>query len=122
MGSYTDTVTPGGSGTLTLINNVDYWPAAKKELLEGLVTSIAKKRMNNPNTWRRLDKITERFNPKGVGSGERNRIMEQRRKAMFSILPREASRHRRRDRFPRRGCTAKARRGADPNVVVRDQW
>lgn len=62
MGSYIDTVTPGGSGTLTLINNVDYWPAAKKELLEGLVTSIAKKRMNNPNTWRRLDKITERFN------------------------------------------------------------
>jgi len=62
VGWFVDTVTRGGNGSVELINRVPYWPDKKRIALENVVHGIARKRLDNPRTWRGLDKLAARFN------------------------------------------------------------
>jgi len=61
-GHYVDTTTRGGNGSVELVNTVSYWPDKKRIALENVVHGIARKRLDNPRTWRGLDKLAARFN------------------------------------------------------------
>jgi len=60
IGTWIDTLTRGGSGTVALLNEVPYWPAKKKDALETLVHSIAQKRLNRV-TRAQMQKLSDRF-------------------------------------------------------------